>query len=224
MIFIQKLQPMKKEISNYYGEKYFLWQKKMGEFGGKVETFKFKKHINKTDVVCDFGCGGGYLLKNIRCSKKIGIEINDVARNHAIENGIDAFKFSDDIPENYCDVIISNHALEHTFNPHGELEILHSKLKKNGKIIFIVPNEKKWKWDANDCNKHLYTWCEMTLGNLFAFSGYEVLSVKELVHKWPPYYYYIYEYFGDSFFYFTCKLYGYLCPKLSQVKIVAEKK
>lgn len=37
---------------------------------------KYTGYISKEDVVFDFGCGGGFLLKNIECKKKIGVEIN----------------------------------------------------------------------------------------------------------------------------------------------------
>lgn len=43
----------------YYDEKYFEWQKTVGEFGGKANLFKFEKYINEDSDVLDFGCGGG---------------------------------------------------------------------------------------------------------------------------------------------------------------------
>lgn len=43
----------------YYGEKYFEWQKAVGEFGGRANLFKFEKYIKENDNVLDFGCGGG---------------------------------------------------------------------------------------------------------------------------------------------------------------------
>jgi len=40
-----------------------------------------------------------------------------------------------------ADVIISNHALEHTLHPLQELEALLPKLKPGGKVVFVVPCE-----------------------------------------------------------------------------------
>ena len=108
---------------NHYDETYFLWQKKMGVFGGKAEVFKFESSVNLNDMVLDFGCGGGYILSNLKCKKRKGIELNDTARQQ--------------------DLIISNHVLEHTFNPFNELKSLYLKLRQNGKIVFVIPNEKK---------------------------------------------------------------------------------
>ncbi len=63
-------------VSQHYDVDYFAWQKKIGLFGGKANSFKFARTVNKTDTVIDFGCGGGFLLKQLDCAEKIGIEPN----------------------------------------------------------------------------------------------------------------------------------------------------
>ena len=59
--------------SAHYNKDYFDWQKNIGAFGGWANSYKFKNTIKKCDVVLDFGCGGGFLLSNLVCKKKIGI-------------------------------------------------------------------------------------------------------------------------------------------------------
>ena len=54
----------------YYDEQYFEWQKKMGQFGGKISADMFKQYINDEMVVVEFGGGGGYLLNNITARAK----------------------------------------------------------------------------------------------------------------------------------------------------------
>jgi len=210
--------------ANYYDEKYFIWQRKLGVFGGKAEAFKFNSFITMNDTVLDFGCGGGYILSNLSCKKKVGIELNEVARLEASEKGIEVYKYSIEIADNSCDVIISNHVLEHTLNPYEELKALCPKLKDTGKIVFVVPNEKKKKWNSNDINKHLYTWSEINIGNLFDVAGYNVISVKEIIHRWPPKYILIYKIFGKTIFDLICHIYGFFRNNLSQIQIVASKK
>ncbi len=210
-------------MKTYYSEKYFEWQKKIGEFGGKVALFKFEPYVKENYTVLDFGCGGGYLLSNLNCKKKIGVEINDAARSVAEQKNIDVKKYSYEIEDNVCDLIISSHALEHTLNPFEELKQLYPKLKKNGLIVFIVPNEKKTKWKRNDINQHLYTWTEMNLGNLFTAAGYQVVAVEELYHRWPPKFHFIYNIFGDKIFHLICRIYGFIRRDLSQIRIVASK-
>ena len=73
-------------------------KKKIGEFGGKANLFKFKKYISKKDNVLDFGCGGGFLLNNLDCNYKAGIEINPVARDFCKNHlGIDCFSSLNEI-------------------------------------------------------------------------------------------------------------------------------
>ena len=67
----------------YYDNNYFdNYQKQIGEFGGKANLFKFQKHISKGDKILDFGCGGGFLLNNLNCKSKFGVEINPFAREY----------------------------------------------------------------------------------------------------------------------------------------------
>jgi len=217
----QELKNMQTET--HYDKKYFDWQKQVGEFGGTADLFKFKDFINTTDNVIDFGCGGGYLLKNITSKNKIGVEINDEARKIAQKNGIPTVKFSGELPDDWADVIISNHALEHIENPIEELRILIKKLRKGGRVVFVVPHERKNKYTPNDINQHLYTWSEMNLGNLFTRAGFHVIKVETIDHRWMPGYIFIRKTFGDDIFNFLCKIYAYTHPNISQIRIVGEK-
>lgn len=173
----------------HYDSEYFDWQKDMGKFGGIAELFKFEEHISPSDTILDFGCGGGYLLNNLNAARKIGVEINESAHATAIENGVEIHQSIDEVQDDSADVIISNHALEHVFNPLDILIVLKNKLKSGGKIIFVVPHDCSGDvWNENDINMHLYTWNEMTLGNLFKQAGFCDIKVESIRHQWPPKY------------------------------------
>lgn len=209
----------------YYNETYFEWQKEMGAFGGWADLIKFEDFITPDMNVIDFGCGGGFILNNLNCKNKIGIEINDIARNNAINLGIKAFKFSEDVPNNWADCIISNHALEHVPDPLHQILILKSKLKLGGKIIFVVPCDTiKYKFKPNDINNHLYSWSPMNLGNLFVEAGYAVIESKTYIHKWPPFHQQIARIFGKHIFNLICRIYGRIETSWYQIRIIAEKK
>ena len=49
----------------HYDEKFFDWQKKIGEFGATVDLFKFRKYVKTTDRVVDFGCSGASYLRRL---------------------------------------------------------------------------------------------------------------------------------------------------------------
>ncbi|MEH0155459.1 methyltransferase domain-containing protein [Limibacter armeniacum] len=208
---------------SHYNKEYFDWQKNIGAFGGSANLFKFDDFVREDTKVIDFGSGGGFLLSNMKSTEKVGVEINPVARENANKMGIKTVEDANELENEWADVIISNHALEHVESPLDELKKLNTKLKKGGKIVFVVPYERNNKYKEGDINFHLYTWSEMNLGNLFSLAGFKVISVGELKHKWPPKFAKIRQVFGDSIFHLSCKIYGRISTGVSQIRIVAEK-
>src|SRR5215472_6549734 len=124
-----------------YGEDYFRWQSQYGRFGGWANLSKFSRFVAPEMAVLDFGCGGGYLLANIDCAAKLGIEINPVARAEAERQGIHAVASATQIENSWADLLISNHALEHCTHPLDELRALLPKLARGGTSVFYLPCE-----------------------------------------------------------------------------------
>lgn len=210
--------------SKHYDEKYFDWQSSIGEFGGWANQTKFMQYINDSSDVLDFGCGGGYLLHGLQCHKKVGVEINPSAAEIAKSKGIEVFDNLGSVPDDYVDTIISNNALEHTLLPLEELKVLYRKLKKGGKIIFVVPCESiSYQYKPNDINYHLYSWSPMCIGNLFTEAGFKVIESKPYIHKWPPKYRLIAKLGGRSLFEIAARIYGRIERSWFQVRVIAEK-
>lgn len=194
---------------NYYNEQYFEYQKYMGEFGGKLSCKFFQPYIRENMTVVEFGSGGGDLLANIKAKGKIGIEINDAARMAAKEIGVKSVKNVSDIPNNYADIIISSHALEHVENPLGTLRELREKLQDEGKVVFVVPNEScDSEYSRSEVNNHLYTWNCLTLGNLFKAAGFFVQHVETMQTRWPKHYFKIEKEISPELFDAICAICG----------------
>lgn len=213
-------------MEDYYNSKYFnQYQKKIGEFGGIANSFKFKKYINDENSILDFGCGGGFLLNNLKAKSKLGIEINPVARNYCMnEFKINCYDSLDKVKDNSIDIIISNHALEHTTNPNLIISSLYKKLKKNGKIVVVVPLDSfLYKYKKNDVNKHLFSFSPMNLGNLFSANKFIVLKTGIIFHKWPPFWFQIKYFLGWKIFHLISKIYGILNLYWVQSYIVCKK-
>lgn len=208
---------------SHYNSEYFDWQKNVGAFGGQANQFKFKEFIAAQDRVIDFGCGGGFLLAKLSCADRIGIEINETARAEANRNGLKVFSSTQEVPDEWADVIISNNALEHTFSPYHELKALYSKLKKGGKLIIVVPHELKTQWHEDDAHQHLYTWSPLNIGNLVKTVGYQVKQVDTIKHLWPPNYIKWRQYLGQKGFDAVSLIYGTLFGEWQQIRVVAEK-
>ncbi|MDO9067710.1 MAG: class I SAM-dependent methyltransferase [Deltaproteobacteria bacterium] len=216
---------MSELISTHYDDQYFDWQASIGEFGGWANQSKFIEYISSNSRVLDFGCGGGFLLKGIKCSKKVGVEVNPSAAETARKHGIEVFRSVADVPEGYVDVIISNNALEHTLQPLEELKSLHSKLRIGGKIVFVVPCESiSYNYKPKDINHHLYSWSPMCIGNLFTEAGFSLIESKPYIHKWPPKYKLIARVGGRRLFEIACRIYGRIERSWFQVRVIAEKK
>ena len=211
-------------MTKVYSKEYFSWQSSIGEFGGWANKIKFEAYIQKNDVVLDFGCGGGFLLKELACKERWGTDINPEALITASKNGIKTKSSLSEFSENYFDVIMSNHALEHVRNPLESLLNLFVILKKGGKIIFVIPCENSnFKYSQFDKNHHLFSWSPMSLANLFTEAGFEVLESKPYYHKWPPNYQFIAKFTGKNIFNLICKVYSRFDRKSTQVRIVAQK-
>jgi len=213
-------------ILSHYDVHYFNdFQKEIGEFGGRANKFMFEKHVLPSDTVLDFGCGGGFLLNNLNCSEKIGVELNPVAREFCnYEMGIACYESLKDIANASIDTVISSHCLEHTMNPYGIVTGLYEKLKKGGRIVIVVPLENyQYQWIPNDVNNHLYSFSPMNLGNILQAAGFKEIKIEPVFHKWAPKYKLIDRVFGFKMFHRLSWLYGNINRSLVQVKGVGIK-
>jgi SAM-dependent methyltransferase len=174
------------------GEQYYAYQSDANSARKQFETWKFEKYIAPTDTVVDFGCGAGLMLKYLTAARKLGIEVNPAASADAACNGIETVSSASDISDGFADVVISNHALEHTIRPVDELEALKRILKPTGKLIICVPFDdwrmhRRFQVDMREPNHHLYTWSPLLLRNLLNEAGYTVYESRIVRFTWPPF-------------------------------------
>jgi len=207
-----------------YDEKYFRWQKEIGKFGGKAELFKFKRYVNSMHNVIDFGCGGGFLLANLDCREKIGVEINEYARMQAHELKLNVYSSISEIPDKWADCVISNHALEHVDDPLNTLINLKSKMKSGAIFICVVPHEIGEIVSEKDCNHHLFTWSPQNLKNLFKRAGYDVNVAKRLYHSWPKHFFCVHRILGWKMFNAICFTKSFLFRTGCQTVVVGVNK
>lgn len=113
-------------------------------------TLEFGKYL-KDKIWLDIGSGDGSIfnvLKN-RVKKCVSVEINDEHRNDIIKCGIECYKYIDQLPDDYFEVITLFHVFEHFDDPLDKLNLINKKLKTNGLLILEVPH-------ANDALISIY--------------------------------------------------------------------
>lgn len=143
-----------------------------------IHAEKFSSLIDQSDTVVDFGCGSGEILAATTCQRKVGVEINALARNQAQQKGIEVFEETASLPSDTADVVISHHALEHVPYPIQALKELNRILKPSGVLGICVPVEYPYrtrKYDPNDVANHLHTWTPQLLGNTLREAGFIVV-------------------------------------------------
>jgi SAM-dependent methyltransferase len=184
----------KPAVSDHYqgerGARYFGWQGSGGELEARIELAKFQGEVSPRDRVVDFGCGGGWLLGLLSCAERTGVEPNPPARAEGQRRGLRIVESSAELGDSSADVVISNHALEHTLAPWTELRELARVLRPGGRLLLWLPIDD-WRRQrrprAADVNHHLYTWTPQLLANLLAEAGFEVRQCRVVAHAWPRY-------------------------------------
>ncbi len=98
----------------------------------------------KNQKVCDFGAGGGYILRNLDTSNDLyavdGFNIEDDLQRETYN--LDA-PFADDFISKYgqIDTAFSFEMFEHLTNPYNFIYELKQILKEGGLLYFTVPHE-----------------------------------------------------------------------------------
>jgi len=172
--------------SDHYDADYFAWQNQHIDLKSRIKVRRFAPYVRPADTVLDFGCAGGGMLGALPGARKIGVEINDVARQAAASDyGIEGYKSLAEVPDGVADVVVSNHTLEHIAAPFDALCQLKSKLKPNGLLVLVLPIDD-WRaqrrWDSHDINRHLYTWTPLNLGNLLDEAGFRPEEMR-IIHR-----------------------------------------
>lgn len=184
---------MKYGASDHYteakGEVYFASQNRLAAEEAKVTTWKFQPWVKSTDRVLDFGCAGGWILKNLDCAERVGVELNPAAHAFCRENGVKVYSSLDQVTERNFDVIISHHCLEHVPYPLEALRAIRGLLKDGGNLVLVVPIDD-WRvekdFTGTDIDHHLHTWTSRLMANTLREAGFAVRQVGVLTHALFP--------------------------------------
>ena len=176
---------------HYQGDRagaYFRYQEPLAELFGEIGAQKFQPYVARGDFVVDFGAGSGHTLAALSAGRKVGIEPIPQNRASAESLGIETVEQIDELGAGEVDVVVSNHALEHTLAPYAELNAIFEALRPGGKLALVVPVDD-WRTQKaprpRDPNHHLYGWTPLSLANLLSDTGFEVQACRVVNWGYP---------------------------------------
>lgn len=192
----QKISPLKNNQGVGYEEEYhqqvYGWIHDDEKYSRKSKLLaeRFYPFVKPTDEVFEYGLGLGINLYKLPVAKKEGYDISEYARNFSNEKGIKTYASESDIPKQAYDYVISSHCVEHMENPTENLRFLQSLLKPTGKLVLILPVEKRYipkSIGKMDVHQHLFGWTFRTIDNLLTHCGYQVLENRYISAGFRPY-------------------------------------
>jgi len=122
-----------------------------------TENF-FQKYISSDDVVIDLAAGYCEFINNVKCKKKIAVDISLDVRKFAqkdVQVIINKSNNMKDIKANTADVVFVSNFFEHitTKEIDDTMREIKRVLKSGGKLLILQPNIKyayKQYWDYYD--------------------------------------------------------------------------
>lgn len=157
--------------------------------------------IHDNDHVLDFGCGAGYLLRELSQNRQIngvGIDISEKAVRVAKENGIDARVFNLEVPDGLMhfgrfNIAIITEVLEHI--QQAEM-VLIALSKVSDRVLVSIPNTGYFgyrlrllagrfprQWIIHPA-EHVRFWTCADFIFTARVTGFEVIKVKGVAGGW----------------------------------------
>ena len=82
-------------------------------------------------------------------------------------------------------MVTLNHVVEHLHDPSGTLEVIHSLLKKGGRIVLVTPNTESLghkffqkDWRGLETPRHLFLYSAKNIESLLTKTGFNVDVVR----------------------------------------------
>ncbi|HRI15016.1 MAG TPA: methyltransferase domain-containing protein [Verrucomicrobiota bacterium] len=140
----------------------------------------FQPHLDETAAVFEWGCGFGWNLGGLRCSRRVGFDIAPELESSVRSAGVEFVHDPAELTPASFDVVLCHHALEHVPDPWRVLRELRRLAKSDGRLLLAVPFEQERRYrrfNPAEPNHHLFSWNVQTLGNLATAAGWRCENI-----------------------------------------------
>ena len=187
--------PSVTELSRFYNNSYYNFDKHKDEHGGRIFAKRLNK-IAKTGNFLDIGCSTGHFLKGVKDGSGwnvFGTEFSKDAVSYAKEK-LDLDVREGDLKnaefsENNFDYIHMNNVLEHVTDPVSFLKEIYRVLKPGGSFYLVIPSGEadvallkrfyeEEKTPARRKDGHIFFFSKETLLFLLENNGFNVVKAK----------------------------------------------
>ena len=173
-------------------EKYFLTRlkadKKRTKTWQALTHLYFQGLIKETDTILEVGAGWCDFINEIKCQRKIAVDIWPGVienANEEVETYISDAKNLDFIEDKSVDVIFASNFLEHINRQDTEEFIKHTKriLTDQGQLILLQPNYRLNPGRYFDDFTHISIWSDTSLATYLVSEDF---TIKKLKPKFLP--------------------------------------
>jgi SAM-dependent methyltransferase len=181
------MEPTPEELTQIYSRRFSVEENQARDqiWTVLVRNF-FQRWIRSTDVVVDLGCGFGEFLRHVNCSRKIGVDLNPLARDTLTQAGIEYLQRSvcEPLPVDAgtVDFVFTSNLMEHLPGKREVEQMIQEArrlLKPGGHFVMMGPNIRivpDLYWDFWD---HIVPISDRSLVEALECQGFRI------VNCWP---------------------------------------
>ena len=149
-----------------------------------------QRYVSESDIVVDLGAGYCEFINNIRCGRKIAVDLNEETRQYAARDVTVLMEPADALPslENATvDVVFASNLFEHLPGKQvltAVLREIHRVLRDGGRLLVLQPNIRyayKEYWDYFD---HHLPLSHLSLSEVLLMEGF---TIEEVRPRFLPY-------------------------------------
>ncbi len=149
-----------------------------------------QRYVSESDVVVDLGAGYCEFINNIRCGRKIAVDLNEETRQYAADDVTVLLEPADalsSIEDATVDIVFASNLFEHL--PDKEvltavLAAIHRVLRHGGRLLVLQPNIRYAYKDYWDYFDHHLPLSHLSLSEVLLLEGF---AIEEVRPRFLPY-------------------------------------